>query len=265
MAVYGNAVGVKVTCNFKGKTGLAWANETWSFGQHFAWSDSAQGAFPLDSGDHVLNVKNIASGGNARTLTNYTVTPGWSGEGGANTITDDDKDSLVNVFDVYLLAIASHVSNSYVLDSIKVYPWLSVPGPLPVAPDIYTPKTPGAYATGATLAAPQLAAVVSTSSALRGRKGRGRWYLGSTTTALQVNGLMSSATQTAHLTAATNLLNGIRASHPQVGSLWLTPVIAHQNGLTAAVINKVRVGDEIDTQQRRRRQRAETYVVSSLT
>lgn len=86
---------------------------------------------------------------------------------------------------------------------------------------------------------------------------------------LSAPGQISGTTVTQLATKHRDFLQAVRSvsSGAIPISRKLTPVVLHRAApyKTAAVINRVRVGDELDTQERRTKTRPEVYTDANLT
>lgn len=240
-----------------------WAGEVAVTGWRYAVQGGTQHG--LDEGLVDLALFHAQDSGVTRSTAAWDIVQGWAGVSGDGTheVTDGDKDGVVDAIGVYFNAIKAYIPNDYTVQDIRLYPVTSA-GVSGTSPDIYTPTTamPGT-ATG-TWPGPQTAVVISTGSATLGRKGRGRWYLGPVTDIFGADGLIPSADRTAVAGAGADMFDTIR-SIGSAASARYAPIVWHRGTTTGSIINKTRVGDELDVQQRRRRQRAETYTSQNLS
>jgi len=105
---------------------------------------------------------------------------------------------------------------------------------------------------------PQNAIVTSLRTGGRGPRNRGRWYTPVHTSAvLDSAGLLSSTTMTNGNTFANTLLDAQAALGP------VTPVVVSPTHGTFSTITATAVGDEMDTQRRRWKDRPEQYTVAA--
>jgi hypothetical protein len=266
-----NARQIYATMTVEGKSSSVWSGEVVVNGWRL--KDSGATLDALDAGTVPLDLFHAQDASVSRTITGLTVEQGWAGVGSDNDheVTDGDKDAIATAILAYWNAIKSGIPDDYQLRDIRLYP---VAGTDPAtgdspfrsgtAPDIYTPTAVNSGGTSGNWASPGLALAISTQSATRGPKGRGRWFYGPVTGLFGDNGLVNSGSATVLAGYAATMLNAIRAIGG-TGSARYAPVIWHRGTDTASVISSVRIGDELDFQQRRRRQRPETYISQALT
>jgi hypothetical protein len=106
----------------------------------------------------------------------------------------------------------------------------------------------------------QNSVVCSLGTPQTGRKGRGRFYLPATSTgSLDSEGNVSSSAQTSILAAAVGWLEGLSYSAVSAGDAHVRPIVTGKPWTHYGMVTKVRVGNRVDTQRRRRRQLVETY------
>lgn len=200
----------------------------------------------------------------------YTLQRGWS-FGGTTADTDNLYNGFLDSFQTWFSAVNSFIPNLVRLRDIRMYPIGSDGNSVSLAPTIMSPTSnlPGT-ATG--MSSPDMAVCVSLYSALHTKRGRGRWYFGplknsalNSTTGL-IDNTITGGLKDAFATWMTNLRD-VQTGTLALGTRTLTPVILHRAAPfnSASVINLVRVGDEIDVQERRTKGRNETYVEGAVT
>lgn len=91
----------------------------------------------------------------------------------------------------------------------------------------------------------QVALVVSLSTTLANRHGRGRFYLPPLTAASLAQGRLAPAAQTTVASSVQALFSGLNGGN-------LTPVVRDRVGHISTVVTSASVGDVFDTQRRRR-------------
>ena len=112
--------------------------------------------------------------------------------------------------------------------------------------------------TGSMSAPPQNAIVSSLVTGGRGPRNRGRLYVPAPGAAPTTDGLLSSAMKTAVNNGTKALVNSVDAIS------GIRAAVVSRTHQTYSDITKVRVGDEFDTQRRRRNGRNETYTVLAV-
>ncbi|MGV0954835.1 MAG: hypothetical protein ACOYBR_11070, partial [Fluviibacter sp.] len=230
------------------------------------WRFAVQGGTQhgLDEGTIDLGLFHAQDAGVTRSTAAWNISQGWAGVSGDGTheVTDGDKDGIVDQIGTYFNAEAGYIPNDYQVQDIRLYAVTSA-GVAATAPDIYSPTSTMQGSDSAAWPGPSNALVISTATATLGRKGRGRWYLGPVSNIYGADGLVPGSIRTAAVTAAATMFDNIR-NIGSAASARYAPVVWHRGTTTASVIKSLRVGDEIDQQQRRRRQRAETYTSQAL-
>jgi hypothetical protein len=200
----------------------------------------------------------------------YSIARGWT-FGGTTADTDNLYNAFLDAWQTYWAATNAWMPPSVRLRDIRLYPIGPAGSSVSLAPTIMAPSTsmPGT-ATGQS--SPDMAIVISLYSALHTKRGRGRWYFGpikqqalNTTTGLIDNTLTGglSAAMADFLTDLRDCQTGTLS----LGVRVLTPVILHRATPynSSCVIQTVRVGDEIDVQERRTKGRNESYVDTAVT
>lgn len=197
-----------------------------------------------------------------RTETNWTITSNWRVSAGSGTFNPDDylNDQAAPAFSSWVTS--NYFSSPARLNELKLFPigaptGRSVPAP-PYAqgsPCLLTWTANHPTGTGSGNPLPlQVAAVMSHRTSQIGRHGRGRMFMPALSTgALDTHGLISSAAQTAMVTAQVALLEALKLTNLGVGSANIRPIIVGKPWTNYAVINRVQADNIPDTQRRRRR------------
>lgn len=225
-------------------------------------ADSVPG---YSDGTVTLNSFSVNDASTSSTTTHFNKEQGWTGDSGAagGNVTDGDQDAIAEAIWTFWNSIRGLFTDQYTLGDVRLYPVVGATGRTATAPCIYVPTAviSGGSNTGWI---PQQACVVSWDTAARGRRGHGKAYLGPITgVTLRTDGTLQSSSRDTFGNAAVALQTNIRAigsiaSERYYGMVW------QRNSDQGAVIGGVRVGDEMDIQQRRRRQRAEVYSTYAL-
>jgi hypothetical protein len=255
-----------MTMRTAAKTTSVWVGETAVWGWRIAVRnnttqlDKNTGTFDLESFD-------VDDASATLTSTHMDIDQAWAGHDSITNaiISDNNIETLCDLAWDYFNSVKAKLVSDWELESVRLYP-INVQGVMAtLAPIIATPIT--AIAGSGTGVSPTLAVVTSTDSATKGRSGRGRWYIGPWYAGgASTNQLISSTDADIVGNAGKALFDGIRDMTGTLGGEpRFTPVTWHRAVPgTASVIKEVRVGDEVDRQARRRRQRAETYTVYDL-
>ena len=267
------AYGVLGTVRLRGKPDGPWRDE-WAVNTfHFAGSienplplNRPQQAPPTFGVDFEAKSRVIQVGG-----ADVLVEQGFKGDAlpvVGPVFTDADWDALAG----QLLSWRRRFANArgYILQDVRLYPLNPDGTAVEKWVNIYTPAGLDFDDGQAMYTPPNCAVVISHYSPTRTRKGRGRVYMSGTAAADAQNpraGLIPSTAIDDYLQNHAQFLTDVRAISTSVlNPMRFTPVIFNR-GLnpTCNVINRVRVGDEFDVQQRRRRQRVEQYSDQALT
>jgi hypothetical protein len=197
----------------------------------------------------------------------WTIERGWSVDNATNW--DGVFKAVVTAYTNYYTAIQNTWHYQLEFRDIRFYPLGPDGKMVTLAPCIARPNTTMAPGGGAGLS-PDWSVVLSHYSALRSKRGRGRWYHGPLGTVLMsAPGTINPTTGTLLATKHRDFLQAMRAvsSGAIPVARKLTPVILHRAApyKTAAVINRVRVGDEFDGQERRTKSRPEVFTDANLT
>lgn len=248
----------------------ALASEIWQTGVRLQVTlDSA----PPAIGQIPENEWSIVPANIDRSETNWNISGNWRLEGGVN---DFDPGSFLNdqagpAFAAWLFT-ASCFSASVQLRSLKLYPIGSPDGKVVPAPP-YAQGSPcvltykGTLPTGAnsgTMFPPQDSVVASLRTPQIGRRGRGRMYLPPCPTSISSTGadigVVTSAGRTALAGAQKTLLEALHLND----AVKTRPIVIGAPYADYAVISQVRIGNVVDTQQRRRRSLAEVYTTVTV-
>ena len=274
MATYDDVIGLYCVLTAEAAPGGPWAGETAQVGIRLGIQQSTD--LPdLNAGQVNLGNATVKDASVTRAHGSWNVQQGFVGGGGPGTLTDTMQDKVADAFGKWRTALATHFTNKYNLKSVALYPFAATSRTgytsafMRAAPSVYTPKTTTAMGSVSSMQAPESAAVVSFSTATRGRLGRGRIYVGALAPATDGNGLVADVLVQALGSATVTLLHDLRFSN-QIGGVdavpCLFPVVynrpggkTQQTGDKGSPINLVRVGNHWDVQRRRQRQVPETY------
>lgn len=260
------------TVRLKGDAGTALALETWQVGVRFAMTGI--NALAKDAGRTLLATRSVSDAIVSRTITDYAVQQGFAGVSGplGETITDADQDALVRGAHDFLVAISGYLFNGYDLESIRLYP-CGADGRSRTAPSVYTPTTATMNPTVGQSLPADVAAAISTATATRGVKGRGRIFLGGLGQAsMAATGTPTGPFRTAALNGLKAWMDSARALGDPTGRLAYSPIVWHRSGDLAGVetgeygspISAVRMDDRYDTQRRRDKRVSRTWQTASL-
>ena len=259
------------TLTLEAVSGSVWAGEVAVTGWRL--KNSGLTVDPVSAGDVPLDTFHAEDAAVTRSISGFNITQGWAGVGTDtdHEVTDGDKDGIANAIKTYFSSVLAYVPDDYQVRDIRIYPILGSGATLPekpyhtaTAPDIYTPTSPIVGAVSGQWMSPACALVLSTQTATRGPRGRGRWYLGPVYGMNDNTGLVNSGYAGSVAAAGATMLSTIRGIGG-TSSARYAPVVWHRGTDRGSVISSVRVGDEIDFQQRRRRHRHEVYVSSAVT
>lgn len=260
-----SALSLYVTWRLAAKSTSVWSGEVAVSGFRMGTVQPGDSLPATTAGEHSLQSFLVNDASTTSTTTHLSKVQGWTGDSGASgvDVTDGDQDAIAEAVWNFLASSQSYFSPDYHLGDIRLYP-ISAAGKMASNnPVIYTPLSDlSGTATG--MLAPQNALVISLRSSVNTRKGRGRFYFGPVGQAMNnTNGLIGTGGASV-LANAKTMLNAVRAIGSAASSRYYPAIIGHQAS-TGFVVHDVRVGDELDTQQRRRHQRKETYTIQTLT
>jgi len=211
----------------------------------------------------------------ARTETDWSITGNWKVEeslGGATFNVDDWLNDQVAPAITTFMAYA-HLSNQVRLRTIKCYPdgaptGKSVPAPSQAQGSPILLTYTSAYPTGGesgTQLPPQDSIAVSTRTNRVGRRGHGRFYLPSATSASLSQGKVSSGAQADILAAAQTFLHDVSYSHVVIPFIQVRPIVTGAPYDAYGIVEQVRVGTIMDTQRRRRDRLVESYASGAVS
>lgn len=112
---------------------------------------------------------------------------------------------------------------------------------------------------------PQNSVAVSHRTLQVGPRGRGRMFLPSGTTSLLSGARIQSSERDAIVAAQVALLEGVAFESGGPGGPVIRPIVTGSPWTDYAVINRVQVGDVMDSQRRRRNALTETYTTDTVT
>ena len=245
-------------------------NEVWQVGLRLALvfgSVDDIGTLPNDW-DPVLDTIN-------RTESSWTIVGNWKAAKSPSFLTFFHPDDYLN--DQVAPAVAAWMadnkaSNQLTVRQMALYPCVSPKAKAVPAPP-YASGTPclltmtdnsiGGAASG--LLPLQNSVVASHRTSQIGKAGRGRMYLPPCGSSIVSNGLVTDANRDDIADAQVTLLESLALS-PGLGTdPHVRPIVTGGNFTQYSVINAVKVGNVMDTQQRRRRQLIETFTTSPVT
>lgn len=172
---------------------------------------------------------------------------GWYGETEYWSL--EDQLSVVAACTAWINGVRTQQSSSFSWTSIKIAP-IGPDGHNAASSSFFTYRTPIAGASAGAMLPPQLSICTTFKAAVPGRRGRGRMYL----PALQqgtngTSGTVASSARTALGNAGRKLIDDINAI--SIGTRYELVVTSAQNP-RYVLPQQVRVGDQFDTQRRRR-------------
>lgn len=238
-------------------------DEVWQCGIRFRVSNTA----PDPIGDLPTDV-DVANFPINRTETNWTITGNWTIDlpMGAQFSPDDWLNDQVAPAANTLFA-ANRFGQALRLFRLDVAPINEFGSYIPAPPFasgtpcslVWTSSIPAG--TGTTCSPPQCAVVASLRTAQVGRAGRGRIYLPMIPSGswLDSTGLLTPTNRGNYSAAVAAFLQAVTIDDTGTGGPAVTPIVTGSGYQKYATINAVRVGDVVDTQQRRRRQISEQF------
>jgi hypothetical protein len=171
--------------------------------------------------------------------------------------TQNTMKAVANSVRACAIQIAPSISSTYELVEIRMQA-REVTGKSPGGSNKFFLKTPIAGTASGSFT-PNQAVVLTHQSFAPGRKGKGRTYIGPVGSAvLTTAGLISGSSQTALMQPWTDMLQDIKDG----GNV--TPTNVSFPSFDFWDIQQVECGDEMDVQNRRRKQRPENYAVSPI-
>lgn len=259
------ALSLYVTWRLAAKNTSTWFGEVSVSGLRIGTVQPGDALPATSAGEHTLQSFLVNDASTTSTTTHLSKVQHWAGDSGGSgvDVTDGDQDGIAEAVWQFLASSQSYWPSYYQLQDIRLY--AIAPGgnqPVGMSPCIYTP-TSALSGTGTGMLAPENALVISTYSSVNVRKGRGRFYFGPLVQSMNdTTGLVGTGGTTV-LGNAKTMLNAIRGIGSVASSRYYPAVIGH-GASCGYVIQKLRLGDELDTQQRRRRQRKEQYTDLAL-
>lgn len=210
----------------------------------------------------------------SRTETNWTIVSNWKIMSGGGTFQPDDylNDQVAPAVAAWTGAFAR--SSRWRVRALKLSPIHAPSGRLvPAIP--YTTGTPctltytAAFPTGGNsgeLLPLQNSVVASHRTNQLGRHGRGRMYLnGLVVGDVQANSRFAAGQLTGALAGQVAFLEGLSYTGPLTPFWHVRPIVTGKPWTQYAQIKQVKIGDVIDTQQRRRRGLVENYTSAPVT
>ena len=272
MAEFQGVTHLYASVRYEGKGSSIYGLETWQVGWRIAMN--ADNPLPLEAGRIELADWPVQDSFVARDNTTFNIEQGFAGVTVSGvTLTDADQDAIAaSIFD-WCTAVKAWSSVNYTVETIRLYP-VGADGKSKTAPSIYTPKVTTGNPTASTMLPPDVAIAISTVTATRGPKGRGRVFLGAPgTNTLDGPGTVASGTRTALANATRDLFDSWRARGNALGAMSFSPIVWHREGDKAGIedgnhgspIRAVRVDDRYDTQRRRDRQVVHNWTVVPLS
>lgn len=256
-------------------TSGVWLGETAQWGLRFA-NGSGGGLGnndrpALDAGQVTLNSFDAHTDVKSRSLTVSgvpgTLAQNWQGDSTpiAEWVTENDIDFLVTKAIDFAASAKGSIPTPYTLESIKLYA-VDQTGHSPLGPNTWTPSPAYNASGGTTYLSPEVAMCISLYTAHRAKAGRGRVYLGPLTqSVLQTDGRFSAAMLGVVPGWMKTLQDSVRTrGTPQASAVYSGIVWNRSPGTTGCVINRVRVGDEPDVQERRTKKRPETFTDANV-
>lgn len=256
---------------FKWASASVWAGETAVNTLHFDVRPTGSQP-PVNAGPITTHTFDVNDEGGTFTYTTgsgvFTVERGWS-VGGA-TQWDDVFKGCLGKWSAWYSASQARMAGNLELDSIRFYPLGNLGRSVSLSPAIARPNST-ISPTGTTDCSPDVAICLSLYTALKTKRGRGRYYFGPCANSpIGDSGIISSSVISnlglGMQTYLTDLRDVTSGGAPLV-DFSLSPIVLHRAAPfnQAAVINQVRVGDEIDVQERRTKRRPETFVNYAVT
>lgn len=246
------AIGRHVRVNIIGNyAGVPWDGEIWQTGFSLTTGNFVPGFAPYIKATLPNFQVNLTSYNESDAT--WTKDFGWTGDGqwdfAFQTLIADKCRTFIDSLKTYLPSASRMVS-------VGIAP-IGTDGKQAAGTSWFTLKTPLAgTAAGTTWRPPQDAVVLSLRTGARGPAGRGRMFLPLNAISL-TSGLIGSS-------VTTNVLNAGQALLEDLSTGSETPVVVNKQALTFSTVTDIAVGDEVDTQRRRRNARPETYTYRDL-
>lgn len=271
MAEFQGVTHLYASVRYQGKSASIYGLESWQVGWRIAMN--ADNPLPVEAGRIELADWPVQDSFVARDNATFNIEQGFSGVTVSGvTITDADQDAIAQSIYEWCTAIKAFTSANYTVDTIRLYP-VGADGKSKTAPSIYTPKVTTGNPTATTMLPPDVAIAISTVTATRGPKGRGRVFMGApAVTTIDGQGSVTGSVRTSLANATADLFDSWRGRGNALGAMSFSPIVWHREGDKAGIedgnhgspIRAVRVDDRCDTQRRRDRQVANNWTVVPL-
>lgn len=241
------------------------AEETWQYGTHWYASLSDIPDVGTPAGDFEVAASTLTASD-----ASWSVTSNWLAEGGINDL--DPADFLLDAcgyIKTFHESATSYISGDAIISQVNLYA-IGADGKV-VSTDYGPAKavaTPAATVDGAatgTLLPVQNSVVASLRTINNTRRGRGRCYLPQMATSITTasTGLVGSTIRGNIATNFATMLSGI--SLEGAISVKVAPIVIGSPFTSFFKISSVKVGNQVDTQRRRRRSVVETYSTAAVT
>lgn len=246
------AIGRHVRVNIKGEwTGAPWAGEIWQTGFSLVTGSFVPGFQPYIK--RPLSQFNVDPVAYNQDETTWNIDWAWQG---TDQFTQIYQLGIANKCRTFFDALKSYVPSASRMTGVNISAFDS-DGKVIFGGNEFMLKTPLAgTATATNWRPPQDCVVLSLQTGARGPGGRGRMYLPLNAISLQ-NGLIGSSVTTAVLNAGQALLEDTQDE-------LVAPSVVNKGPLTFSTVVTIAVGDQVDTQQRRRREIPENYTTRNL-
>lgn len=243
----------------------ALADETWQYGTHWFASLDAIPDVGSPTGEFEVAAATLTASDAA-----WSVSSNWLAEGGINDL--DPADFLLDAcgyIKTFHESATSYISGDAIISQVNLY---AIGSDGKVVSTDYGPAkavaTPAATVDGAatgTLLPVQCSVVASLRTINNTRRGRGRCYLPQMGTSIVSanTGLISTTPRGNIATNFATMLSGI--SLEGAISVKVAPIVIGNPWTSFFKISTVKVGSQVDTQRRRRRNVEETYSNASVT
>jgi len=251
---------------YRGKSTSQWQNETAQFGIRMGvtFGDTVPA---YSAGDWTMPGGSVVDASFTESNTTERREFGFSNDGATDAYSLAFQGAVINLFLSAVTSLRNDMAASYQFDQLRLYA-VKGDGTSPTEPTIVTPldTTYNPTTSPNSTLAPQNAAVVSFNTALRTRKGRGRIYLGplKVTANSETTGLLASGTRETAVSTFVTLFEGLRNISSSAGVAVGVPIVWHKPGDRGAVINAVRIDDQLDVQRRREGQRTPVWEETAL-
>ena len=241
------------------------AEETWQYGTHWYASledipDVGTPAGDFDVAEDTLTASDAS----------WSVSSNWLAEGGINDL--DPADFLLDAcgyIKTFHESATSYISGDVIISAVTLYA-IGTDGKVvstgygPAKAVALPAATVDGAATG-TLLPVNCSVVASLRTANSTRRGRGRCYLPQMATAITTanTGLIGSTIRGNIATNFATMLSGISLESPS--DVRVAPVVIGSPWTSYFKVDTVKVGNQVDTQRRRRRAVTEVYSDAAVT